>query len=143
MATLVHHGAQVNAVDKFDKLPLNYVENRTEPEAVSIGEFLRENGARSTWRTVQPVEEEPTHTPQLEALQKQVNNNESGWKSVSVSPKTLTLTNSLQKQTQECEKEEKEVVSTEQTVNFNKQHASLVFEVDCDTVIDTLIKTDD
>lgn len=90
VATLVFHGAQVNAVDKFDKLPLNYVENRTEPEAISIAEFLRENGAKSTWRSQEPIIVATT-VPQTSQVVQTTHRNVVGWKDITAVPKVLIL----------------------------------------------------
>lgn len=47
---LAEYGADINAVDKKKKMPLNYVENRVEePEFEKICTFLRSNGAENDW----------------------------------------------------------------------------------------------
>jgi hypothetical protein len=48
---LIARGADVNAIDKTGKMPLNYVETETNRVAQEICTVLREAGAESDWRT--------------------------------------------------------------------------------------------
>ena len=48
---LIEYGADVNAVDRKRKMPLNYVENRLEEENfLKIYELLKDNGADNDWK---------------------------------------------------------------------------------------------
>lgn len=48
---LVARGADVNAVDKNGKMPLNYIEDEDNRVAEEIKQFLKDKGAESDWRT--------------------------------------------------------------------------------------------
>ena len=47
---LFEYGADINAVDRKRKMPLNYVEKRLEEEnCLKIYELLKNNGAENDW----------------------------------------------------------------------------------------------